>query len=149
MPLRLLALSFLLLLSACDIPGMGPDPRVAAREADGKAIGGACRYSMRSIEDCYTQNEDASRAAIFAGWKDMDQYMRDNKVDGVAPKLAAAVAKDQPVEEVVEDNKSKKGGAKAKTAAKGSDSKGVAVAVAKDAATPAVSPAETAATKKP
>ena len=44
--LRLLALSSILLLTACDkIPGLGPDPRVAQREEDAKAIGGACRHA--------------------------------------------------------------------------------------------------------
>lgn len=85
MTLRLLILSLTLLLAGCDIPGMGPDPRVLQREADGKAIGGACRYALRGIEDCYNLNAKASKTAIFAGWKDMDQYMRDNKIEGQAP----------------------------------------------------------------
>ena len=85
MTLRLLILTLALLLAGCDIPGMGPDPRIAQREADGKAIGGACRYAMRGIEDCYQLNERASKTAIFAGWKDMDQYMRENKIEGQAP----------------------------------------------------------------
>ena len=85
MTLRLLITTLALLLAGCDIPGMGPDPRVLQRESDGKAIGGACRYSLRPIEDCYRLNDKASKTAIFAGWKDMDQYMRDNKVEGQAP----------------------------------------------------------------
>jgi hypothetical protein len=142
----LLPLSLTLLLAACEIPGLGPDPRVAQREADGKAIGGACRYSMRAIEDCYALNENASRAAVFSGWKDMDQYMRENKVEGVPPKVTV---KTEPEEEVVEDSKSKKPGAKDKTAAgKSGDGKTVAVAVAKDAAKAPVKPAEKAAPAK-
>lgn len=83
MTLRLLIIALAaLLLTGCDIPGMGPDPRIAQREADGRAIGGACRYSLRGIEDCYYLNEKASKTAIFAGWKDMDQYMRENKIEG-------------------------------------------------------------------
>ena len=85
MTLRLLIIALALLLAGCDIPGMGPDPRVLQREADGKAIGGACRYALRGIEDCYYLNEKASKTAIFAGWKDMDQYMRENKIEGQAP----------------------------------------------------------------
>jgi hypothetical protein len=84
MTLRLLILTLALLLAGCDIPGMGPDPRVLQRESDGKAIGGACRYAQRGIEDCYNLNAKASKTAIFAGWKDMDQYMRENKVEGQA-----------------------------------------------------------------
>jgi hypothetical protein len=86
MNLRLLIASLALLLAGCDnIPGMGPDPRIAQREADGKAIGGACRYALRGIEDCYNLNPKASKTAIFTGWKDMDQYMRENKMEGQAP----------------------------------------------------------------
>jgi hypothetical protein len=79
---RLLITSLALLLAACDIPGMGPDPRIAQREADAKAIGGACRYAKRGIEDCYRLNEKASKTAVFAGWKEMDEYMRENKIEG-------------------------------------------------------------------
>lgn len=63
---------------------MGPDPRIAQREAEAKAIGSACRYGLRGIENCYELNEDASKAAIFAGWKEMDEYMRENKIDGIS-----------------------------------------------------------------
>jgi hypothetical protein len=84
MKLRLLIVSWALLLAGCDIPGMGADPRVAAKEADGKAIGGACRFALRGIEDCYILNPKASKTAIFTGWKDMDQYMRENKMEGQA-----------------------------------------------------------------
>ncbi len=83
MPLRLLLLSTLaLLLSACDIPGLGPDPRIAQREADSKAIGGACRHALRGIEECYLLNPKALKTAVFEGWREMDQYMRDNKLEG-------------------------------------------------------------------
>lgn len=103
MTLRLLITALVLLLAGCEIPGMGPDPRIAKREADAKAIGGACRHGLRSIEDCYSLNEAASKADIFTGWKDMDQYMRENKIEGVR----ATVAQTEPVETVVEDNRSK------------------------------------------
>lgn len=99
MNLRLLLPAIALLLAACDIPGMGPDPRIAQREADAKAIGGACKFGLRSIEDCYSLNEKASKADIFTGWKDMDQYMRENKIEGIR----ATVAKAEPVEEVIVD----------------------------------------------
>ena len=81
--LRLMVLAGLLLLAGCDkIPGLGPDPRVVQREAEAKAIGGACRHALRGLEDCYTLNPKASKAQVFAGWKDMDQYMRENKIEG-------------------------------------------------------------------
>ncbi|MFN4350130.1 MAG: hypothetical protein ACK4F6_04940 [Hylemonella sp.] len=83
MTLRLLLIPALaLLLAACDIPGLGPDPRIAQREAEGKAIGGACRYAVRGIEECYLLNPKALKTAVFEGWREMDQYMRENKIEG-------------------------------------------------------------------
>ena len=90
----------LVLLAGCDIPGLGPDPSVQAREAEAQAIGGACRYAMRGLEDCYTLNPKALKANIYAGWKEMDAYMRENKTEGVpsvltqAPKAALKEAPD-------------------------------------------------------
>jgi len=101
---RLLLLSLLLTLAGCDkIEALLADPRVAQRIADSKAVGGACRYGMRSIEDCYSKNEKASKAAIFDGWKEMDQYMRENKIDGVPFKDEKPP---QPVEEVMDEKAS-------------------------------------------
>ena len=77
----------LLPLAGCEIPGMGPDPRVAQREAEAKAIGGACRHALRGLEDCFTLNPKAPKAQVFAGWKDMDLYMRENKIEGTAAVL--------------------------------------------------------------
>ena len=113
MTLRLIFPLIALLLAGCDIPGMGPDPRIAQREAEARAIGGACRHGLRSIEDCYANNEEASKAAVFAGWKEMDEYMRENKIEGVR----AAPVKVEPIEEILPDVKSKSA-AKDKTAAK-------------------------------
>jgi len=81
------------LLAGCDmIAGQlgieSPEKIAAAREADGKAIGGACRHAGRAIEDCYMMNKKADKASVFAGWRDMNDYMRENKIDPVAPQLA-------------------------------------------------------------
>lgn len=82
---RFLLLLICLPLAACDPSAiMGPDAKAVQKEADSKAIGGACRYGMRSIEDCYTLNPKAVKSHVFTGWKDMDAYMRENKIDGVA-----------------------------------------------------------------
>jgi len=66
----------------------------AARvEADGKAVGAACRHGGRAIEDCFTLNKRVDKAAIYAGWREMDDYMRENKLEAVAPTLGAPVKK--------------------------------------------------------
>jgi len=81
-----------LLLAGCEIPGLGPDPRVAQREAEAKAVGGACRHALRGLEDCFTLNPKANKAQVFAGWKEMDQYMRENKIEGT-PSVLGKVEK--------------------------------------------------------
>jgi hypothetical protein len=73
------------LLVGCDIPGLDGDKIAAEKEADGKAIGSACRHALRGIEDCYRQNPKAVKVGVFAGWKEMDAYMRENKLEGIAP----------------------------------------------------------------
>ena len=80
------------LLAGCDMLGLdSPEKIAAARDADGRAIGGACRHAGRAIEDCYALNRKADRAAVFAGWRDMNDYMRENKIESVAPQLTAQV----------------------------------------------------------
>jgi hypothetical protein len=86
--LRACALALLAagLLSACDQLGIEDPAKIqAAKEAEGKAIGSACRQAARAIEDCYTLNPKALKAAIFAGWREMDEYMRENKLEPVIP----------------------------------------------------------------
>ena len=83
-------LTLTLFVAACDIPGLGPDPRIAQRESDGRAVGAACRHAMRGIEDCYKLNERAPKTAIYEGWKEMDLYMRENKLEGLPSKITSA-----------------------------------------------------------
>ena len=104
------------LVSGCDYLGIESAVKVAEqKDADGKAIGGACRHALKSVEDCYRQNPRAGKAAVFNGWKDMDGYMRENNIAGVPPTAVAEPkstensAKEE--EEVIPD---KKAGAKDK-----------------------------------
>ena len=94
------------LLSGCDIEALLADPKVAQRAADAKAIGSACRHGLRSIEDCYALNEKASKAGIFEGWKEMDQYMRENNIEGIVPKGSKPAAKtDEVIDETAVEEK--------------------------------------------
>jgi hypothetical protein len=86
-----------LLLAGCDMIGgalgiESPEKVAAAREGDGKAIGGACRHAGRAIEDCYAMNKKADKASVFAGWRDMNDYMRENKIEPVTPVIAGQPA---------------------------------------------------------
>jgi len=91
MPIRL-RLSFLLLslaLAGCDLLGIETLSQVQARQADeGRAIGSACRHAGRAIEDCYALNKRADKAAMFAGWREMNDYMTENKIPTVMPAIA-------------------------------------------------------------
>src|ERR1700712_2168151 len=84
----LLLLAILSTLAGCDQLGLEAASVTAARvEADGKAVGAACRHGGRAIEDCFTLNKRVDKAAIYAGWREMDDYMRENKIEAVAPTL--------------------------------------------------------------
>ena len=81
------------LLSGCEMLGLdSPEKLAALREAEGKAVGGACRHAGRAIEDCYGLNKKVDKAAVFAGWRDMNDYMRENKIEPVPPQLTTQVA---------------------------------------------------------
>jgi len=83
-------------LAGCDALGVESATQInAKREAEARAIGSACRYALRGIEDCFAGNSWAGKAAVFEGWKEMDQYMRDNQLvgmpaDGGGPKTGAS-----------------------------------------------------------
>jgi methionyl-tRNA formyltransferase len=112
---RRLSLSMLLalasLLAACDFGGESAEAVAARKEAEGKAVGGACRHAGRAIEDCFALNKRADKAAVFAGWREMNDYMRDNKVETVTPQgvtvptagdTAPAVKPDKPKSKATE-----------------------------------------------
>ena len=91
-PVRIgFVLAATLLVAGCDLLGIESAQAVAERrEADGKAVGGACRHAGRALEDCYALYRKAEKAAVFAGWREMNDYMRENKIDTVAPQFSAA-----------------------------------------------------------
>ena len=107
-----LVLTATVFVTGCDALGIDtPEKLAAVREADGKAIGGACRHAGRAIEDCYTLNKRADKAAVFAGWRDMNDYMRENKIEPVPSQLATQVAsaKAAQADDAVDEKPSAKG----------------------------------------
>ncbi len=111
------------LLSGCDQLGIDtPAKQAQRREAEGKAIGAACRHTQRSLEDCYASNPKASKAAIFAGWREMDEYMRENDIPPAAPARTTPPAPPAPPEEIVESS------APAQSAAPATSASGAATA---------------------
>jgi hypothetical protein len=80
----LLPLVMALPLAACEQLGVETPAQTSARqEAEGKAVGGACRHAGKALEDCYKTSPKTSKAAIYTGWRDMDLYMRENKIEVV------------------------------------------------------------------
>ena len=93
----LIAALLLINLTGCDMiqQQMGiedPIAKAARADADGKAVGGACRQSGRAIEDCYSIYSWLPKASVYEGWRDMDAYMRDNKLETVVPQLPPVAA---------------------------------------------------------
>lgn len=81
----MLALS--LSLGACDYVASFSKPKQTPEEAkaEGIALGAGCRQAGQSLEDCYQRNPDSLKAGIFAGWKDMHEYMAAKNIETVAP----------------------------------------------------------------
>lgn len=84
-PLKPLAFAALLaLLAGCDQLGELLElPNPAQAEAEGRAVGGACRHAGRSLEDCYILNPEAPKASVFAGWREMNDYMMEHNIESV------------------------------------------------------------------
>jgi hypothetical protein len=88
-----LLLPVLVALAGCEPLGIESASAVAhRREAEGKAIGAACRHAGRAIEDCFTLNRKIEKAAIYAGWREMNDYMRENDIHVVSPQFSGAAA---------------------------------------------------------
>jgi hypothetical protein len=90
-----------LVLGGCDQLGLESATVMAGkRDAEGKAIGAGCRHGARSVEECYGLNKRADKSAVFAGWREMNDYMRENKLDaqpaGAAGTAVAAAEADAP-----------------------------------------------------
>ena len=95
----------LTMLTGCleQVSSLGLPPKVLAKQKEDKAIGSACRYAMRSIEDCYLLNPKAAKNDVFSGWKEMDAYMREHKIEGVPSVLTQPPAAPAPARPAQED----------------------------------------------
>ncbi|WP_414638931.1 hypothetical protein [Aquabacterium sp.] len=96
------------MVSGCDQLGLETPAKTAEKAtAESRAVGSACRHAMRAIEDCYLLNPKAEKASVFAGWREMDEYMRENKLEGVAPQVprpaTGASKAEEDDEEVIDE----------------------------------------------
>lgn len=85
-------LSCVCLLAGCDGDDSNKEAEreLAIKEGDARATGSACRQAGRALEDCYNMNPTAQRASVFSGWRDMNDYMRENKMSEVKPTAGLA-----------------------------------------------------------
>lgn len=85
----LLAVACCGLITACDRGDASKDAEreLSIKEGDARATGSACRHAGRALEDCYKLNPESGRASVFAGWRDMNDYMRENKMEEVKPTI--------------------------------------------------------------
>jgi hypothetical protein len=117
----------LALLVGCEQLGIeGPAQEAAARDAEGRAVGSACRHSGRALEDCYTLNPKAVKSAVFTGWRDMDAYMRENNLEivpSVIPRNDSMAKKKKPAMEEGEPAKGEPSQPKANEPSKGEPAK--------------------------
>ena len=112
-------------LSACDYISSFSKPKQTPEEAkaEGIALGAGCRQAGQSLEDCYQRNPDALKAGIFAGWKDMHEYMAAKGIQTVtAPAAPADAAKDDAKGKDGKDSKDGKDGKDSKDAKDSKDS---------------------------
>jgi hypothetical protein len=80
-------------LAGCDALGLEAASVVAARkDAEGRAVGAACRHAERAIEECYAMNKRSDKGSVFAGWREMNDYMRENNIAAVPVPAEAASA---------------------------------------------------------
>ena len=95
---RYLIAALVIGLGGCDAiqQKLGYESTSEKADAEGKAVGGACRQSGRAIEDCYSIYQWLPKASIYSGWRDMDAYMRENKLETVEPQLPPAPPPPQP-----------------------------------------------------
>lgn len=108
--ITLCLLSAASLLAGCEALGIETATQIAAKkEAEAKAIGSACRHAVRSIEDCFESNPRAGKAAVFAGWREMDEYMRENAIVGMPAVSPASGSGPSSTQESVSPDPSKTG----------------------------------------
>jgi len=101
-PARWIWLFVFLPLSGCEMVQNLPYVGKGLPDAESRAIGAGCRHAGRAIEDCFAINPRASRAGVFAGWRDMNDYMTTGKIGEVKPLVAANTP--PPPEPVAKDD---------------------------------------------
>ena len=89
----LLSLAAPLWLAGCDMLGIETASAVAARDERPRARpSGPAAATPRVGGAVLRLNKRAEKAAVFAGWRDMNDYMRENKMNAMPPEPATELA---------------------------------------------------------
>jgi hypothetical protein len=90
-------------VSGCDYVGgmFAPKPLEQQRE-EGQALGAGCRQAGQSLEDCYTRNPNSLKAGIYAGWKEMHEYMAAMNIE-----TAKSGAEPDPIKQILDPKSDK------------------------------------------
>jgi hypothetical protein len=90
-------------LAGCDYVGGLFAPKSPEEQRDeGVALGAGCRQAGQTLEDCYTRNPKSLKAGIYAGWKEMHEYMAAMNIE-----TAKEVETVDPIKEVLDPSSDK------------------------------------------
>lgn len=98
-------------LAGCDmITGMFAPKSQEEQRDEGMALGAGCRQAGQTLEDCYTRNPKSLKAGIYAGWKEMHEYMAAMNID--TPKQDTAA--NDPIKQILDPKSDKQAAASSK-----------------------------------
>lgn len=91
-------------LAGCDYVGGLFAPKSQEEQRDeGIALGAGCRQAGQTLEDCYLRNPKSLKAGIYAGWKEMHEYMAAMNIE-TAKQGGEAV---DPLKQILDPNNDK------------------------------------------
>lgn len=93
-------LALCMTLSACDYFQKSKSAKTPEElMAEGVALGAACRQVGQSLETCYARNPKGLKEGIFAGWKEMHEYMATKNLETLEPSSSKDDARHERVKE--------------------------------------------------
>lgn len=99
-----MVLGLIIGLSGCDYAKSLFTPKSSEElYDDGVALGAGCRQAGQTLEQCYSLNPKSVKSGIYAGWKEMHEYMAAMNIKSADDEAKAA--KVEPVAQQIVDPK--------------------------------------------
>lgn len=99
-----MAAGLVLVLGGCDFISGMMDSRTPEQVRDeGIALGAGCRQSGQTLEDCYKKNPKSQKAGVYAGWKEMHEYMAAMNIE-TAKKAEEKKPEPDPIKNLLDPN---------------------------------------------